>query len=85
MAGGVTILRELDRSLSGDSPGIGCRLGGRSGPLVRHDGPRDRLTCCQASRPFADLVGTDLRNGSYRDRCGPPQVVDRDDQRRVDE
>src|SRR5262249_738558 len=31
----------------------------------------------------ADLVGTDLLGGSYRDRHGPPQVVDRDRQSSV--
>ena len=34
--------------------------------------------CCRVLRSFADLVGTELPRGSYRDRHGPPQVVDRD-------
>jgi len=31
------------------------------------------------------FVGTDLPGGSYRDRHGPPQVVDQDDHRSVAE
>ena len=32
----------------------------------------DRLRCGQASDSFADLVGTEFPDGSYRDRRGPP-------------
>ena len=37
----------------------------------------DLRTCYRASRSSADLVGTDFPSGSYRDRHGPPLVVDR--------
>jgi hypothetical protein len=36
---------------------------------------------CRASHSFADLVRTELADGSSRDRHRPPQVVDRDDDR----
>jgi hypothetical protein len=31
--------------------------------------------CCRASRSFADLVGTDLPGGSYRDRHGHHRLL----------
>jgi hypothetical protein len=34
--------------------------------------------CCQVSHSLADLIGTDLPGGSYREEHGPRQVVDRD-------
>src|SRR5262249_53038871 len=39
--------------------------------------------CRQVSHSFADLIGTGLPDGSYRDRHRPPQVVDREDQHRA--
>src|SRR6516164_8316778 len=39
--------------------------------------------CCQVSHSFADLIGTGLPGGSYRDRHRPPQAVDRKDQHRA--
>ena len=46
------------------------------GPLEISDNLlRDRLTCCRASRSFADLVGTDLPGGSYRDQHGHHRLL----------
>ena len=43
----------------------------------------DRLMRYQVSDLFADLVVTDFPSGLYRDRAGPSQIVDWDNQRRV--